>query len=79
MTSTEFLIWAASLIVGVVILYHGLRYIYSVDTRIKQNKQIIELLKAIAEKQGVSNEKIETIVPPPEVPYVPESVRKMTK
>lgn len=59
MELTNLIIYIISGIFSIIIMYFLFRFIFSVDKKIKQNEEIIGLLKLIAKKQGASKEEIE--------------------
>ncbi len=49
-------------IVGLVILLYLIRWIFAIDKRVKQNEQIINLLKLLSEKAEISKDEIKKAI-----------------
>lgn len=54
--------YLVGVIAGIAITYFFLRWAFSVDKRIEQNKSIINLLTLIAKKQGATDEETHSCI-----------------
>lgn len=59
MNGETFLYFLIGGIVGIIVFYFFMRWVFSVDKQLKNQKMMIFLLKEIALKNGVEKEEIE--------------------